>query len=202
MTAWTADSGITADSAIVTADGGTIAAFAPHYLIQAPAASRQRLQAGPLPYAEVFMRVGENESFGIDWAPWLANRWIPGALVALGFTIRPSTPNGYQFPCTFAGASADVEPLWPAVPGAIVIEGGVIWTCQPIDTSSLAETVASVTWTVPTGVSVNASCLVGQIAAAILDVTAATAGIDYVVVCNSTMSDGEVRIGQFKLKVR
>jgi hypothetical protein len=123
-------------------------------------------------------------------------------LVALGFTIRPSTPNGYQFPCTIAGASAATEPLWPAVPGAIIIEGGVTWTCQPIDTNSLAETVVSAIWAVPTGVVVNSSGLVGQIVSAIFDVTTAIAGTDYMVKCNTTMSDGEVRIGQFKLKVR
>jgi len=191
--------------------GQPLLSGAPHYLIVAPYQQRvittnvQRSPmqiVGPLPYAEFFMRVGEKNTFGIDWANWLSNRWIQGELVASGFTIRPSTPNGYQYICTTAGESGAVEPTWPTIIGATVTEGSVIWTCAAVDTTSLAETVSSAPWVAQAGIAVLASSLVGQIASVFLDVSGAIAGNDYLVNCNASLTDGEVKIGKLKLKVR
>jgi len=189
---------------------GALLTGRPHYLVIAPHQQRvitsvlQRfpMQTGPLPYAEFFMRVGEKNTFGIDWTQWLQNEWTRGAMVALGFTIRPKVPTGYQFVCSIAGESGSFEPLWPNVVGATVSDGSVVWTCEPIDNTSLAETVVSAPWIVPAGVAIGATSLVGQIAGVFLDVSGATAGQDYVVNCNMQASDGEVKVGQLKLKVR
>jgi hypothetical protein len=181
----------------------------PHYVLKAPSIPRivrlnQRLPmlTGPLPYAEYFMRVGEKNTFGIDWADWLANRWAAGELVTAGFVIRPTTPNGFQYPCTVAGESGGVEPTWPTPVGAAITEGSVSWVCEDVDTTSLSNTVQSSVWVAPAGVIITSPTVIGQITGTLLDVTGAVAGTDYLVNNVVTMSDGEVAIGQLKLKVR
>lgn len=158
--------------------------------------------AGPLPYAEFYVRVGDRNIYGIDWTFWLANRWRGGAAFALNFAIRPDTANGFQFICTVAGESGTEQPTWPAAIGATVNDGSITWTCEAIDNTSLATTLQSAIWTPPTGVTTSGPTIAGQIASAMLDATAAVVGNDYLINCAATMTDTEVKVGQIKLKVR
>lgn len=200
--------------AVVSASGSLTVDVAltetPHYLLVAPYQRRlidsvqQRfaMQPGPLPYAEFYLRVGERNTFGIDWSEWLANRWSRGSAVLLGFTVRPSVPNGYEFVCTTAGESGFAEPPWPARLGATIRDGSVVWTCQGMANDSLKNTLSSAVWTAPAGIAASSATVLGQISAVMLDTSAATAGVDYMVENTATMSDGEVKIGQIVIKVR
>lgn len=157
---------------------------------------------GPLPYAEFYVLAGSVENYGIDWAGWIASYWQRGQLVTTAAVIRPSIPNGYQFPCTVAGQTGGAEPLWPTAVGATVLDGSAQWTCQSIDTTSLLSTVQSALWTPPTGVVVSGQTILGQMAFAVMDFTAAVAGTDYVVKSAATLASGQTLVGQLKFKVR
>lgn len=158
------------------------------------------MSTGPQPFGEFYARVGEKTVYGIDWEPWLENRWRRGAIVALNAVVRPSTPNGLEFVCVSAGKSAAVEPLWPAA--GTIQDGSVTWTSQPASTQGLMSTVSSIVWTPPSGVTATNQSLVGQVASALIDFTSAAVGTDYSVSCQATMANGQIEPGVLVFRVR
>jgi hypothetical protein len=157
---------------------------------------------GPQPYAEFYLRIGDKDFYGINWEGWLKNRWTGGILVTTSNVIRPSAPNGFEYACTHGGQTGFQEPSWPAFVGSTVTDGGAVWTCQVTSIASLSTTVASVAWNAPTGITLSVPSLTGQVAQTLIDATSATVGTDYPVNCVATMADGEIKIGQLKMKVR
>jgi hypothetical protein len=175
----------------------------PSHLITTTFYSNQLLgTAGPLPYGEFFVRVGDVEIHAMDWAGWLSNFWGRGEIVPPGMVIRPTTPNGLSYVTTLGGQSGNSEPIWPTILGGVINDGGVIWTAQALDTTSLFATVQSATWMPPAGIVVSGTEISGQVVIAELDATAAVAGTNYTVNIPTKMSDGETKVGQIVLKVR
>jgi hypothetical protein len=197
-------SGSATDS--VTASGalGVLALnLRPSHLIVTSFYSNQLLgQAGPLPYGEFFSRVDDVEIYAIDWTGWLTNFWERGAMVAPGSVIRPTAPNGFQFVTTLGGQSGNAEPVWPNAIGQMATDGSVVWTCEAIDLNSLFANVQSAEWVVQSGITVKGQEQSGNLTLAELDATGATAGQNYAVNVETTMSDGETKVGQIVLKVR
>lgn len=157
---------------------------------------------GPLPYAEFSERVGDQLAFAIDWTGWLAIRWIPGAMQDPGAIVRPVNANGFAYTTTAGGQSNSIEPVWPATLGQTVNDGSIVWQCVAIDNTSLQATVSSAKWSAPSGVSILGQATKGQITLVAIDLTQATAGVDYAVNCDASFTDGESKTGQILIKVR
>ena len=117
--------------------------------------------AGPMPYGEFYQRAGDIINYGIVWAGWLANYWESGSQTALGIAVRPRSANGYQYVVSTAGTTAAVEPLWPAYLGAQVLDGSTVWTCEPLDETSLEASIDQVSWNAPTGIAIGGKILAG-----------------------------------------
>ena len=200
--AWWVDQEILGTSQVSTGRIHSLILTQNQYRLLTTPVPKVQMLTGPEPYQEFYGRVGDRKIFGIDWSQWLANPWIAGESIATSFVIRPTIPNGFQYICSTAGESAENEPAWPAVVGATVSDGSVVWTCEAIDTTSLSTTVSSALWTATAGILVVGPSVAGQITTALLDATGAVAGTDYVVNCAATFADGEVATGQIKLKVR
>jgi hypothetical protein len=157
---------------------------------------------GPQPYQEFYIRVGDEDIYGIDWTRWLQNQWQGGVQVVANAVVRPSKANGYEYLCSTGGQTAEVEPSWPVAPGSTVTDGSVVWTCQVASTASLTTTVQSVSWMPPAGIVVSSPALTGQVASALINATGATANQDYPVKCIATFADGENKTGILNFKVR
>jgi len=62
-------------------------------------------------------------------APATPTTWTAITGYQLGDTVVPTTPNGWEYVCTNAGAShPTVEPTWPTIAGVTVVDNTVIWT--------------------------------------------------------------------------
>ena len=148
--------------------------------------------SGSPPLATFSIMVGEKIIFGLDFSLWLQQGWRPGALVAVDFSVRPSLPNGFQYECVRPGQCGNIEPTWPLHLSGVVADGTTEWAAEPIDSTSLASTISSVSWSAPTGIVVSSAALSGQIATALLDFTSALSGSTYLVNIAATMLNGEV----------
>lgn len=155
----------------------------------------------PQPYGEFYFAVGDIEPVGIDFSGMLANRWLNAMLVANGAAIRPVAANGYQYVAQ-AGQTGATEPSWPAVAGSQVLDGSVLWTAAPVDTTSLSATLQSASWAAATGISVSSGSTQDQTAIITVNATSAASGTDYNVICTATLSDGEKVVGTIRVKVR
>ena len=73
------------------------------------------------------------------WSASLAATVVPTGDASAGTTVRPSTPNGFYYRCSVAGATNDTEgePTWNTVIGGATIEAdGVEWetiTAKSVD---------------------------------------------------------------------
>lgn len=163
----------------------------------------------PEPYGEFYLSVGDVEPFGIDFSGMLASRWTMGAAVVAGEVIRPVVPNGYQYICTQAGASAAVEPLFPPYNGGQVLDGSVIWQAEGQDETSLQGILQTTIWTASSGLALSGSVLLSgsatsdQTAIIFVDTTNAISGQDYIVKCTAFIQGTPEKIvGTIKVKVR
>lgn len=158
--------------------------------------------AGPLPYGEFSERVGDQLAFAIDWTGWLAIRWVPGALQQPGTILRPVNPNGFAYTTVNGGQSSTLEPSWPGTLGQTVNDGSIVWQCVPIDNTSLQATVSSVKWAAASQIGILGQAIKGQVALVALDLSGAIQGVDYLVTCAATFTDGETKTGKLLIKVR
>jgi hypothetical protein len=62
--------------------------------------------------------------------------------------------------------------------------------------------VQSAAWQVPAGIAVAGQEIAGQLVIAMLDASAAIAGVDYLINVPTLMSDDETRVGRIIFKVR
>jgi hypothetical protein len=154
------------------------------------------------PFAEFYHAAGEVLRYGIDWTYWLARLRPSAVAVAPGLVVRPSVPNGYQYVCALGGVTQSIEPTWPAMPGASLLDGTVLWTAQPIDTTSLTASVVSIAWTTTGPLVLTGSSLLGQLALVLVDATGAISGNDYDVLCTAMMTNGPPLSGKLRIKVR
>lgn len=84
--------------------------------------------------------------------------WLASTAYALGYSARPTTPNGYRYEVTTAGTSNSSEPTWPTTIGNTVTDGTVVWTCvaeeRTVDEITLALTEAALDTNTP-GAALN-----------------------------------------------
>lgn len=158
------------------------------------------MQQRPQPYSEYFLKVGAKVPFGLDWESWLENRWFAGRLYSLNYVLRPTHATGYEYKCTTAGYSADAEPAWPTT--GTIADGTAIWTPQAVSAASLSATISSAPWSAPAGITVTNQVLSGYKSTALVDTSAASAGVDYDVLNTLNLSDGTSLPGVWRIKVR
>ncbi len=110
-----------------------------HYWLQ-PATTWQAntvylLNAGVQPTAPAGL------TFQATYAGPAIQSWAPNVARALGDIVIPTVPNGFKYQVTqvigTAPASGTVEPVWPTVPGATVMEDTSLGT-QPTASSGAA----------------------------------------------------------------
>jgi hypothetical protein len=65
--------------------------------------------------------------------------------------VRPQRGTGFYYECTTAGRTSAHYPTWPRAAAETVNDGSAVWTARH-PTGSSIPTIASVTWTVPTGI--------------------------------------------------
>ena len=53
--------------------------------------------------------------------------WVASVVYKASTLVLPTTPNGFFFKTTIPGTSSSVEPVWPTIIGATVVDGGVTW---------------------------------------------------------------------------
>jgi hypothetical protein len=174
--------------------------FADTQLVRAPAAN-QPLDAGALPFGEFSQRVGAILAYGIIWDEWLAYHWEPDFPAALNAVVRPTQPNGFEYLCTQEGQTNGDEPQWPTIVGGIVGDGSAQWQCQPVDSTSLAASVATSAWSAPSPMTVSSPVLTGNTATVLINTTSAVSGSTYDVLNTITTSDGQTQPGKIRIKV-
>jgi len=62
--------------------------------------------------------------------PGVAADWTAEEAVAVGAWRRPTPPAALLAEATTAGQAGTVEPVWPAVVGETVVDGGAVWTMR------------------------------------------------------------------------
>ena len=56
--------------------------------------------------------------------------WVPSTTYQYGSLIKPTSPNGYIYECTFPSTATATQPTWPTTIGATVTDaGGSVWKC-------------------------------------------------------------------------
>jgi hypothetical protein len=156
-------------------------------------------QIAPTPYGAYYQRVGEQLWYAIAWDDWLANRWQPRTQVAPGASIRA---NGLQFTVTSGGMTGDNPPNWVPVVGLSLLDGSAVWTCEPIDDSSLEGDIDSSAWVADTDITLFNGGLQGETALVFVDTTHAVGGLDYDLLCSVRVTDGQQKVGKIRVKVR
>ena len=88
---------------------------------------------------------------------------------------------------------------WPDKDPADVLDYGLDWSDQ-LALVSPADTISSVTWTVPAGLTAGPQFLVGSVATAWL--SGGTAGTDYTIICRIVTTGGRTLERSVKLLVK
>lgn len=92
-----------------------------------------------------FKRAVATKAFTIDLSARLRIPWIAGRAYGAGETSRPSVANGFAFQTGAAGQAGAIEPLWPNILGATVIDGSLTWTAILPGTNAL-DPITAVAW--------------------------------------------------------
>jgi len=164
--------------------------------------TQELLRDSSLPYFEFFMRPGDKLDYAFEWANWLASRWLPSYGFAINATIRPRKSTGYQYTVTTPGLSGNVEPTWPTTLGATVTDGSVVWTCEAVDTQSLATTISTALWSADSPLTIASSILTGTNSTAYVNVPSNASDGDYYVRNDITLANGLTKEGVLLIKVR
>ena len=84
--------------------------------------------------------------YGWDWTRTFTRLWQRDKPFGTGVTVRPAGPvTGFQYRSS-GGQSGEVEPNWPKVIGAEVIDGSITWTTEAITVDSLMDRIDTDTW--------------------------------------------------------
>lgn len=73
--------------------------------------------------------------------------WTPSTEKRFGEYVFPTTSTGKYYRCQVAGFTGSVEPPWPIVDGAIVIDGSVTWVC--VDPSEVPKNISATIFQAP-----------------------------------------------------
>jgi hypothetical protein len=160
-----------------------------------------------LPYREYIIRPGETLDFGIEWSQWLANRWIAGIPFAAGSVVRPKKSTGFEYLTTAGGMSAAaaipaVEPIWPTVLAATLVDGSITWVCQTISTASLVTTISLSIWTPDAPITTSGASLSGTRALVLASNPSNAPDADCYLRNFITLANGAMKEGLFLLRSR
>jgi len=77
---------------------------------------------------------------------------VRSAVVALGDTVIPTTPNGRLYKCTTGGTCGASEPTWGTTNGGTTADGTAVWTEQTtaLDAGTFTEVANAGAYTRPT----------------------------------------------------
>lgn len=79
-------------------------------------------------------RTTNNKYYNIVCMPiYNQQDWKPDTVYALGDVIIPFISTGFWYECTVAGvSSASVEPVWPVVLNATIVDNTITWKCADV----------------------------------------------------------------------
>lgn len=169
--------------------------------------TRELIRDDSLPYREYLVRPGEILDFSIEWANWLANRWFSGIPFVAGSVIRPRVSTGFEYltvagGTTGAAAIPTVEPNWPTIVGATLVDGAITWVCQAISNASLVSTVSASVWTPDSPVTVSGQNLIGSRSLVLATMPSNISDGDYYLFNTITLASGVQKTGTFLLRAR
>lgn len=147
------------------------------------------------------LQPGERVDFAIEWAGWLANRWLSGYAYSAGVKVRPAKSTGYQYTST-AGVTGSSEPKWPTTVGSTVSDGSITWTCAAIDSTSLATSISNSVWAADTPLSVPLVSLTGTNATVQVSVPSDCVDGEYYVRNTLTLANATTKKGTLLVRVR
>jgi hypothetical protein len=140
---------------------------------------------------------------GFDFTPFIARWREPGQEYSTGAMVRVAGVRGLQYEATTGGQTGDRPVMWPTTIGNTVQDGSVTWTCRAVDATSLLTTVASATWTAPSGATVTGETVYGQVATATIEVDAGVVtGTDLAFTLAASMADSSILPVRVVLPVR
>ena len=84
--------------------------------------------------------------YGFDWTRAFSRLWAKDKPFGTGVTVRPAGPvTGYQYRSS-GGQSGEVEPNWPKVLGATIVDGSITWEAELYTVDSLQDRIDTDTW--------------------------------------------------------
>lgn len=129
-------------------------------------------------------------TYSIDWHDAMINEAWREYDFPLAAFVQAQRDTGWYYECTTAGRTARNYPnQWPRVAGETVQDGSVVWTARHPSTSTVPA-VSSVTWTVPSGLTLDSQSHSGAMSHAVL--SGGTDGVDYEVLARMTPTVGSV----------
>lgn len=128
-------------------------------------------------------------TYSIDFHAELVRESIRDYAFTAAQFVRPQRATGFYYECTTAGRTSAYYPEWPREAGETVADGSVVWTARH-PTGSSVPTISSVTWTVPSGLTLDSQSETGLVA--YITLSGGTDGVDYEVLCRMTPSSGNV----------
>jgi len=107
--------------------------------------------------AKLCQHIEARQPYGFEWRRELSRRWVMDTSYGAGVVVVPEgDPTGFEY-ISSGGRTAALEPVWPTVLGAEVIDGSLIWTAQNYTSDSLLDQIDTDSWTTssPTGLTVE-----------------------------------------------
>ncbi|HYE70676.1 MAG TPA: hypothetical protein VD932_04045 [Aquabacterium sp.] len=100
---------------------------------------------------------GARKPIVLDYTVRLQNLWTPGEVRQVDEAFRPRRATGFQYKTTNSGQAGATEPRWrnPETAGRTYQDGSLSVVAEAISNTSLANTIASSTWTGPDGITID-----------------------------------------------
>jgi hypothetical protein len=137
-------------------------------------------------------------TYSIDWSRELVTEAKRDQDFTLGAFARPHLGTGFYYEATTAGRTAARYPRWPRSAGETVNDGSVVWTARAPSAATLPS-VASATWTVPDGITLESQSEDGFFTHVTL--SGGTDGESYELTCRMTDSNGVIREQSITIEV-
>jgi hypothetical protein len=129
-----------------------------------------------------------------------ANFWRPNEQYQANEYIRPNAATGFAYQTTAGGASGFREPRWPAVAGATVSDGSVVWTATAAGANGLNPVSGPSGVSNPTGLTI-ASVAVSETTKILATYSGGIVGQDYDAVFTFTLN-GVPRVARQTVRIR
>lgn len=127
-------------------------------------------------------------TYELDFEDALVDELARDTVYAVNAVVRPHRANGFYLVCTTAGRTSQHNPIaYPKASGGTLQDGSA--TFQAVHPSAATlPSISSATWTVPSGLTLDAQSETGLVASATL--SGGSDGTDYDVTCRLVPSVG------------